>query len=251
MRRTLIVPAAGKGTRLGAGVPKWRVPVAGRPMIDHVLDRHRPHCSAVVLVVSPESRDEAERHLAARSIDGQVVVQTAATGMLDAILIGRDAALASRPDRVWITWCDQIAISADTAARLAALDGVANAPAVVMPTVRQSPPYIHFDRDAEGRLAGVRQRREGDVMPETGESDAGLFSLSRAAMADLLPEFAATVAGGAGTGERNFLPFLVWAAARTRVETFTVDAIEAAGINTRDDLARFERHVASKDQDAH
>ena len=249
MRRALIVPAAGKGTRLGAGVPKWRTPVAGRPMIDYVLDRHRPHCAAVILVVSPESREEAERYLAARSIDGQVAVQTAATGMLDAILLGRDLALASSPDRVWITWCDQIAISAASAARLASLDGVANAPAVVMPTVRQSPPYIHFDRNADGRLAGVRQRREGDGMPETGESDAGLFSLSADAVERLLPDFAASVAVGAGTGERNFLPFLVWAAARTRVETFTIDPVEAAGINTRDDLARFERHVASKDPD--
>jgi CTP:molybdopterin cytidylyltransferase MocA len=248
MTRTLIVPAAGMGTRLGAGLPKWRVPVAGRPMIDHVLDRHRTYCQRVVLVVSPASRDEAEKHLEVRSTAGRVAVQDAATGMLDAIVIGAAAALESRPDRLWISWCDQIAISASTAGRLAALDGVRGAPAVVMPTVRQSSPYIHFDRDAAGHFSAVRQRREGDVMPESGESDAGLFSLSAEA-ARWLPEFAADVPGGAGTGERNFLPFLVWAAARAQVATFPIDAIEAVGVNTPEDLDRVERHLRSTDRD--
>jgi bifunctional UDP-N-acetylglucosamine pyrophosphorylase/glucosamine-1-phosphate N-acetyltransferase len=254
MTRTLLVPAAGKGSRLGSDLPKWRVPVAGRPMLDYVLDRHRPYCDHVVLVVAPESRAAAETRLAARSQPGSVVVQPDPTGMLDAILLGRDAALQSAPDRVWITWCDQVAISVLTATRLAARDAAPEAPTVIMPTVRQDAPYIHFDRDANGRLTGVRQRREGDAMPPVGESDAGLFSLSAAAMARLLPAYAARATSGAGTGERNFLPFLAWVAGVGEVETFPADPIEAVGINTRDDLARLERHLKagrSKDRPLH
>jgi len=243
MRRTLIVPAAGKGSRLGSDLPKWRVPVAGRPMIDYVLDRHRPYCDYVVLVVAPASRAAAEARLAARSQRGAVVVQTEPTGMLDAILLAGDAVVRSAPDRVWITWCDQVAISEITASRLAALDATPDAPTVVMPTVWQNAPYIHFDRDAAGRLTGVRQRREGDAMPLVGESDAGLFSLSSGAIARLLPDYAARAATGTGTGERNFLPFLAWVAGVGQVETFTADPIEAVGINTADDLARLERHL--------
>jgi bifunctional N-acetylglucosamine-1-phosphate-uridyltransferase/glucosamine-1-phosphate-acetyltransferase GlmU-like protein len=212
-------------------------------MIDSVLDRHRPYCDYVVLVVAPASRADAEARLAARSQRGAVVVQPDPTGMLDAILLARDAVLQPSPDRVWITWCDQVAISELTANRLAALDATAEAPTVVMPTVRQAAPYIHFDRDANGRLTGVRQRREGDVMPEVGESDAGLFSLSAGAIARLLPDYAGRAPSGSGTGERNFLPFLAWAAGVGQVETFTADPIEAVGINTRDDLARLERHL--------
>ena len=38
--------------------------------------------------------------------------------MLDAILLASDAAGKARPDRVWITWCDQIGAHPDTIATL-------------------------------------------------------------------------------------------------------------------------------------
>ena len=82
-------------------------------------------------------------------------------------------------------------------------------------------------------------------MPRVGESDAGLFSVSAAAVARLLPDYAAQAPTGAGTGERNFLPFIAWVAGLGDVETFAADPIEAVGINTREDLARLERHLIS------
>ena len=243
MTRTLVVPAAGRGTRLGSPVPKALTPVAGRPMIEWIVDRHRPYCDRVVLVVHPGDRPAVEA--AARRIDAAIVLaeQPAPTGMLDAILAGRESALAASPDRVWITWCDQVLISAGTTARLARME--ASAPAAVFPTSMQRDPYIHFDRAADGTLASVRQRREGDAMPPVGESDAGLFSLSRQSFAVDLPAFAAGAGHGGATAERNFLPFLVWLAARTPVVTFEVPAHESLGVNTPADLAAVERHLAA------
>ena len=40
--RVLIVPAAGRGQRLGSSVPKVLVPVNGRPMLHHLLDLYAP-----------------------------------------------------------------------------------------------------------------------------------------------------------------------------------------------------------------
>ena len=56
----------------------------------------------------------------------------------------------------------------------------------ILPTSRQAPPYIHLDRDPDGRITAIRQRREGDEMPAIGESDMGLFSLSPDAYFNLL-----------------------------------------------------------------
>ena len=84
-----------------------------------------------------------------------------------------------------------------------------------MPTVRKADPYIHLERDGAGRISRVLHRREGDVMPQIGESDMGLFALSAEACFHLLPQFASEVVTGAGTGERNFLPFIPWVAQRT------------------------------------
>ena len=49
---------------------------------------------------------------------------------------------------------------------------------------------------------------------------------------------------GDGTGERNFLPFIPWLAARKPVRTFDVpDAREALGVNTAADLAQMEQFL--------
>ena len=40
--RTLIIPAAGLGSRLGLNLPKVLVPVDGRPMIDWLVELYAP-----------------------------------------------------------------------------------------------------------------------------------------------------------------------------------------------------------------
>ena len=93
----------------------------------------------------------------------------------------------------------------------------------------------------------VLQRREGDVMPPRGESDMGLFSLSPRAAFDWLPEYARTIAPGGATGERNFLPFIAWAASRGPVATCEpLDPLEAVGINTPEELDRLSRWMRSR-----
>ncbi len=51
-----LIPAAGAGTRMGEATPKQYLPIAGKPMLQHVIDTF---CSAplidhVVVVVSTE-----------------------------------------------------------------------------------------------------------------------------------------------------------------------------------------------------
>lgn len=244
--RALLIPAAGPGTRLGSSLPKLLTPVAGRAMIDHVLDRYWGSVEAAVVVVHPASRSMVAEHLCGRSPVVFLAEQPAPTGMLDAILAARDAVLRCHPDRIWITWCDQVGISATTVATLKALEMASPDLDVIMPVVTQPSPYVHFDRDPEGRLIAVRHRREGDPMPEIGRSDAGLFSLSRAAFDRRLPEFARSAAPGALTGERNFLPFLPWLAVGPGVRTFEISAEEAEGINTPEELAAADRRLRSE-----
>jgi bifunctional UDP-N-acetylglucosamine pyrophosphorylase/glucosamine-1-phosphate N-acetyltransferase len=211
-------------------------------MIDYILDRYSDATNITVLVVEPSARAQVAAHLSGRAV--AFAEQAAPTGMLDAILCGRDAVLAAAPDRIWITWCDQVGISASTVETLSRLEADAPDAAVIMPTVSQTPPYIHFDQDAAGRLLTVRQRREGDQMPDSGTSDAGLFSLSRRAFAEWLPEYATIAVPGAMTGERNFLPFVPWVAGLAPVITFPIAPEEARGINTPADLAALEQWLA-------
>jgi len=75
----------------------------------------------------------------------------------------------------------------------------------------------------------------------------GLFALTRATYLDHLPGYALEPAIGRVTGERNFLPFIPWLAARRPVMTFpALDPMEAVGVNTPDDLARVERYLDAR-----
>jgi bifunctional N-acetylglucosamine-1-phosphate-uridyltransferase/glucosamine-1-phosphate-acetyltransferase GlmU-like protein len=204
-------------------------------MLAWLGDLYAPYVQQMVVVASPEAA--ADIAVCARELPtpALVVEQPQPTGMLDAILIGMSALANARPERVWVTWCDQVAVHPDTVRRLAAAE---RGSALTLPVVVRDTPYIHFDRDERQRIVRVRQRREGHVMPENGESDMGLFSLSAGVAFDELPRFAVTATPEGATGERNFLPFIPWLAQRADVRTFAAaHAMEAVGINTREELA--------------
>lgn len=248
MSRLLIIPAAGRGSRLGSSLPKVLVPVGGVPMLDRLLSLHREAVDRVVLVVHPAFADEVRRHAAGHRDAARIeyVVQQLATGMLDAILLGLPAADRHQPSSVWVTWCDQVAVHPKTIQRLASRTSSDAHDALVMPTVRRPDPYIHLQRNAGARIVRVLHRREGDAMPEAGESDMGLFALSPSTYRDLLPQYAREVEIGQTTGERNFLPFIPWLARTHTVTTFACEnPMEAIGINTPEELAIVEEYLTS------
>lgn len=242
-RRVLIIPAAGLGTRLHSPLPKLLVPVGGMPMIDRLQQLYADRIGRTIIVTNPSERPLVEEHVGRRT-DVDVVVQERPTGMLDAIMIGAAALAADSADSVWVTWCDQVGVHPETVARLAQHGDESPTAPLIMPTVRKAIPYIHLERDGEGRISRVLHRREGDAMPEIGESDMGLFALSAEACFRLLPQFASEIVTGAGTGERNFLPFIPWVAQRRPVVTFpSEDPEEAIGVNTPEDLHAVEAYL--------
>jgi len=242
--RALVIPAAGIGSRLRSTLPKVLVPVAGRPMIDWLVELYAPWVERFVIIANPTFRTALSEHVAGLGVPAAVLEQETPTGMLDAILIARAAIEASSVQHVWITWCDQVGIHPRTVERLAHHSEANQTAAIVMPTCMREQPYIHMQRGADNRIVRVLHRREGDVMPGLGESDMGLFSLARRAFVDDLHRFAGAASIGEGTGERNFLPFIPWAETRGGVVTYACeDELESTGVNTPEELALLERHL--------
>jgi 2-C-methyl-D-erythritol 4-phosphate cytidylyltransferase len=112
-----IVPAAGRGERLGTGEPKAFVACAGRPLIDWSLDVLSEVCDRVVVAVppgysypgavegGPVRSDSVRRALAAAPEATVVVVHDAARPLLTRELVercidgleGYDGAIAAAP----------------------------------------------------------------------------------------------------------------------------------------------------------
>jgi bifunctional N-acetylglucosamine-1-phosphate-uridyltransferase/glucosamine-1-phosphate-acetyltransferase GlmU-like protein len=240
----MIIPAAGPGSRLGTDVPKILVEVNGRPMIDHLFDLYEPHVSSFVLVLHPSFEGAVRDHCRTRSVAVECALQEHATGMLDAILVPQGVLRSRALDGVWITWCDQVAVQPDTAAHLAEACDRDPGAEVILPTITRRRPYIHLVRNERDEIVTILHEREGDSMPETGESDMGLFGLSSHAYFELLPRFAREVRRGSGSGERNFLPFLCWLAGRGRVQSLPGHhEMESVGVNTPEDHRLIEAYL--------
>ena len=109
--KTAMVLAAGLGTRmrpLTDHTPKALVEVAGRPLIDHVLDRLAAEGVETAVVNVHHFADQMEAHLAARR-HPRVLISDERAGLLDSgggivkamPLLGRDPIFVANIDTVW------------------------------------------------------------------------------------------------------------------------------------------------------
>ena len=232
---TAVIPAAGRGSRLGFHRAKILYPVAGRLILDWLLDFLESYHARMVFVLSPEGAAEVTAELD-RRIPGRfhVVVQPTPTGMGHAVELALP--FVSTP-HVTVVWGDQVALRRASVEACLRLHQGPLHPDLTFPTVLRPDPYIHFDRDAAGRISGLRQAREGDAMPEQGESDTGFFCFSLVRLAQLLSRARATgLASGGRTGEFNFLPVLPVAAREGLVLTPRIMRLEETiGINSGQD----------------
>ncbi len=251
-RLCAVVPAAGRGTRLGADVPKVFVPILpGITIWDAVREKLSAVADHIVLVLSPEGREFLEKHRNGFSPESfaksSIGLQPEPLGMGDAIFGVAD--LWREDDDVLIVWGDQFNLSARTLGACIALHAAAKTPTLTLPVVRSARPYVEYVFDSAGRLNAVKQSREGDACAPNGFSDIGVFLLSGGSpLIEAWQSYRAAGTSGSMTGEINFLPFLVHLSSTAgwpvnRYETD--DPAEAIGINTPEDLA-FARELLRK-----
>ncbi len=241
MKRIMIIPAAGRGSRLNSSIPKVLYPVKGKPMIDYLFALYNTFVDRFILILHPSFEEAVREHSSSTPVSVEYHVQESPTGMLDAILIPREKIQQLAPQHIWITWCDQIGVRPGTIRKLAALTEQHPDAPLVFPTIHRPNPYIHFVRDEKNRIVNVLHRREGDEMPEIGEGDLGLFSLSYPAYAHELVAFSGQLQTGSRTRERNFLPFIPWINRTAEVITFSGEhESESIGINDAADLKLLE-----------
>jgi bifunctional UDP-N-acetylglucosamine pyrophosphorylase/glucosamine-1-phosphate N-acetyltransferase len=234
MKICAVIPAAGRGIRLGLTGPKLLTPLTEKETIWSILHRKLSLLvDHVQIVLSPEGAAGFPPLPANSSIS----IQPQPVGMGDAIFSGHD--VWSAYDAILVVWGDQVFVSAATLKRTIAAMATPDRQAV-LPVTRMAAPYVEYVFDG-GTLVRVLQTREGDTTTPNGFSDVGTFLLSTPDLPRAWDEYLGSSPSGAQTGEINFLPFLPFLAGRdwTITPVEVPDAIEARGINTKDDLAFF------------
>lgn len=233
---TAVIPAAGKGSRLGYDKPKLLYPVAGKTIAEHLVAKLTPFCSRIVFVTSRGGLAPISDYIQATSAlrNAQATFafsyQIHTLGMADAVRTGVNRVGTSK---TLILWGDQIAVNPGTIGTC-----IAKHENVTVPVVLNMPsPYIHFGER-------VLQAREGDKMPPVGDSDIGMFLFNTDLLRVWMPAYLTSKkAVGAKTGELNFLPlFDLLHYADVPIKYLPVASpLEALGVNTVEDAQRIEK----------
>ncbi len=232
-----VIPAAGRGSRLGLDCPKILVPIEENLTVWDVLrNSMSPVCERIHVVLAPSAMAQFEAVLSSETDRAKLSVseQTTPLGMGDAIFGAEPYWNAF--DSILIVWGDQVNLSASTLKMVAAQCSADKT--MVLPLVECQTPYVQYDL-VDGVLTHVRQSREGDAMDPVGFSDVGVFALSVPGLLECWKQFVEESVVGAQTNELNFLPFLPFLSQHCKWNLRTVivsDPVEALGINTPEDL---------------
>ncbi len=230
----VIVLAAGKGTRMKSDLHKVLHPIAGHPMLLHLLGSLGELSPARQVIVAGHGREQIEAALT--DSGAEVVVQEPQLGTAHAALMAKDA-LADFTGLVLVCFGDVPFLSSATVARLcAALDGAKVAvlgfrPAdsaaygrIIADTAGTVAKMVeHKDASAEERAvnlcnSGVLVAHSADIWRLLGKVDD-----NNAAREFYLPDVAThAIAGG------------------LRVAVVEADETEVMGINSRAELADAE-----------
>lgn len=245
---TALIPAAGKGSRLGFSRPKILYPLAGKTILEWLTQGLSPFCENFVLVLSPDGKKEVLSDLEAMAPQRSFThaIQPAPLGMGDAVFHGLDKV---QTPYVLVIWGDQVAIKEKTLEHCLYAHSARRNALLTLPTFMRKAPYIHFERRSDQSLSGVLQKREGDQMPAVGESDSGLFLFQTKALKEILSaQLKGTALKGAATQETNFLPLFPFFEKEddSVLSLQIIDEEETIGVNTPEEAVLLSRVLAKR-----
>ena len=233
---TVLVMAAGKGTRMRSEVPKVLHPVLGKPMVEWVIEAARAAGATEVLCVTRPDDGVAE----GLPEGVGVVEQTTGEGTGAAVLAARDA--VDGDSTLVILSGDQPLIPAPTIAALVATHHEQQAGATLLTTASLDPTgYGRIVRAADGSVERIVETKDpaGVSAEELAirEVNLGTYAFDAGALFDALAEV------GAEGGEiylTGVFP-LLQAGGRRIESNLTDDVTSAMGVNSKVDLMEIER----------
>ena len=230
-----IILAAGKGTRMKSDLHKVLHPIAGRPMLMHLLDSFAELQFKRTVVVVGDRREQLDAALANRDV--ATVLQDPQLGTAHAALQAKSG-LAGFNGHILVTFGDVPMVRADTVRRLAA--ALEDGAKVAVLGFRPDDPlaYGRIIADETGNVARMVEFK--DATEEDRASNLCNSGLLIAHSDDMWPLLEA-VGNDNAQGEYYLPDVATGAIARgDRVTVIETDAAEVAGINSRAELAQAE-----------
>ncbi|MXO72048.1 bifunctional UDP-N-acetylglucosamine diphosphorylase/glucosamine-1-phosphate N-acetyltransferase GlmU [Alteraurantiacibacter buctensis] len=234
----VVILAAGKGTRMMSATHKVLHKIAGKPMIEHLLDQVDQIGAERTVVVVGEGREQVEARLAGRV---SFAVQDRQLGTGHAVMQAKDA-LAGFTGDVLVMFGDVPFIRADTMlAMLKRLHGE-DAPAAVVLGFKpwDARQYGRVITEGDTIVKMVEYKDATDEERDCPLCNSGVMAVR----GDVLFALLGQVGNNNAQGE-FYLPDVVNVAIRAEVPCavlVTPDPDEVTGINSREELAAAESH---------
>ena len=230
-----VILAAGKGTRMKSDLHKVLHPLAGRPMLGHLLASVDALGATAKVVVVGSGREQVERFVGGAA---EIVVQEPQLGTGHAVQQAQGR-LASFAGDVLILYGDVPLVPTETMRRMLERLNAPDRPAAVVLGFRPADALAYGRIDAEGGVIRkmVEFKDASDEERAITLCNSGLMAVKAADLWALL----ARVGNDNAAGE-YYLPDIVMLALADgrRSAVIEAEAWEVAGINSRGELAEVE-----------
>ncbi|WP_312487065.1 bifunctional UDP-N-acetylglucosamine diphosphorylase/glucosamine-1-phosphate N-acetyltransferase GlmU [Sphingomonas sp.] len=232
-----IILAAGKGTRMKSDLHKVLHPIAGRPMLLHLIDSVRQLSPAHVVVVTGAGREQVEAAVAPLGVATALQAEQLGTG--HAVAQAR-AALVGFDGDVLILYGDVPLVETATMRRMIDRLRQDDRPAAVVLGFRpdDAAAYGRVIADADGRIDRMVEFKDASVEERAVTlCNSGLMAVRSEDLFGLLDRVGNDNAAG-----EYYLPDIVMLAAGDGRHSAVIEAeaAEVAGVNSRGELATVE-----------
>lgn len=246
MDTDIIVLAAGKGTRMYSSLPKVLHPLAGRPLLSHVLDTAASLSPRSLRVVVGYEAEQVREALARAYPRTAWMEQSEQLGTGHAVLQG----VAGLPDSgtTLVLYGDVPLISADALRSL--MEATASAPVAVL-TQEVDDPYGlgRILRDRDGNVTGIVEEKDASEKERRiREINTGILCAHNSCLLKWLDR----LDNNNAQGEYYLTDIIAMAAqdGETIVTRTVLDPREAQGVNNRLQLATMERSLQRRQAEA-
>ena len=239
MSLDIVILAAGQGTRMRSALPKVLHPVAGKPMLGHVIDTARKLAPRKIHVVIGHGAELVRERLTADDIN--FVLQSEQLGTGHAVA---QALPALQAEKVLILYGDVPLTQVETLTRLLEQ---ANDSQLGLLTVNLADPagYGRIVRNAAGVVQAIVEHKDAsDAQRAIREGNTGILAVPGKRLGDWLGRLSNSNA----QGEYYLTDVIAMAVADGLVvATETAqDEMEVLGANDRIQLAQLERHYQQR-----
>ncbi|WP_337191683.1 bifunctional UDP-N-acetylglucosamine diphosphorylase/glucosamine-1-phosphate N-acetyltransferase GlmU [Nocardioides flavescens] len=241
---TVIVLAAGGGTRMKSKTMKVLHPVAGRSMVGHVLAAVQGVQPRRVVTVVGHQREQVAPHVEALLPGVVLAVQEEQRGTGHAVRVAMEALAGEEPSgTVLVAYADTPLLQSESLARFAEEHEAAQRAVSILSGVVERPTgYGRIVRDAVGDVEAIVE--EKDATPEQRdirEINSGILAFDAAFLAEALPRLSDDNANG-----EYYLTDTVHLAreAGLHVGAHVIDDVaQTEGVNDRVQLAAMGREM--------